>query len=131
MPRDRRARHWRDGLGWPEAGTVLPGGDAADFEDLAIRQSGDEAGLAVEGERAVAAQGQLEQGDGASPETDIIRKRIKCIFRRGRHADEDEDSAYLRVFSMCALKVVNCAAQSLSVSASQSLRSAMPPSFSV
>lgn len=130
MPRDRRARHWRDGLGGPEAGTVLPGGDAADFEDLAIRQSGDEAGLAVEGERAVAARGQLQRA-GATPETDIIRKRIKFIFRRGRHADGDEDSAYLRVFSMCALKVVNCAPQSLSVSASQSLRSAMPPSFSV
>ena len=111
---------------------MLPGGDAADFEDLAIRQSGDEAGLAVEGERAVAARGQLQRA-GATPETDIIRKRIKFIFRRGRYADEDEDedSAYLRVFSMCALKVVNCAAQSLSVSASQSLRSAMPPSFSV
>jgi hypothetical protein len=69
------------------AGTALPGGDAADFKDLAIRQSGDEAGLAVEGERAVAAQGQLEQSDGASPETDIVRKRIKCLLMRGRHAD--------------------------------------------
>ena len=110
---------------------MLPGGDAADFEDLAIRQSGAEAGLAVEDELAVAARGQLEKSAGATPETDIIRKRIKFIFRRGRHADENEDSAYLRVVSMCALKVVNCAAQSLSVSASQSLRSAMPPSFSV
>ena len=42
-------------------GVAAAMGDAADFEDLAIRQCGDEACLVLKAERAIAARGQLDK----------------------------------------------------------------------
>lgn len=114
-----------------EALAALPFGDAADLEDLAGGKRGDQAFAVLETQRAVAARGELEKGAGAPGYSNIVRTRIKFLFRCGRNVDGDEDSAHLRFFSICVLKVVSWAAQIFSVSASQSLRSVMPPSFRV
>ena len=92
-----------------EALTALPGGDAADLEHLAAGERGDEAGLTLEAQRAIAARGELEEGGGAPPGADLAGENVEGFLRAGRHAQGDDDRAhgFFRAFALpstCALK---------------------------